>query len=100
MIYWMNCIEIPCQYLRLILVGLQEFENGLHFGDPALLTLQILPCFQMCCKDSNRHALPEDLNSTPGFLKSDDIWLLLLNDVSNEWKPIFSSSKNIVTEDT
>jgi hypothetical protein len=40
------------------------------------------------------------VGTTPGFLKSDDIWLLLLNDISNEWKPIFSSCKNIVTEDT
>ena len=38
------------------------------------------------------------VGATPGFLKSDDIWLLLLNDAGNEWKPIFSSSKNIVTE--
>jgi hypothetical protein len=62
MIYWMNCIEIPCQYLRLILVGLQEFENGLHFSDPALLTSQILPCFQMSRKESKRLSFPEDFN--------------------------------------
>jgi len=48
---------------------------------------------QLVCKSFS-------VGTTPGFLKSDDIWLLLLNDVSNEWKPIFSSSKNIVTEDT
>ncbi len=47
---------------RLILVDLQELENGLHFGDLVLLTFQILPCFQMCRKESKRHSFPEDLN--------------------------------------
>ena len=62
MICRMKCIEISYQYLQLILVGLQELENGLHFGDPALLTFQILPCFQMCRKESKRHSFPDDLN--------------------------------------
>jgi len=39
------------------------------------------------------------VGATPGFLKSDNIRLLLLNNAGNEWKPIFSSSKNIVTKD-
>lgn len=62
MICWMNGIEISCQDLQRIVMGLQEVENGLHFGNPALLILQILPCFQMGCKESKRRSLPEDLN--------------------------------------
>jgi len=58
----MNGVEISYQCVQVILVGLQELENGLHFGDPALFTLQIRSGFQMCRKESKRPSFPEDLN--------------------------------------